>query len=434
MGGGLSGLFTAIALLSRGIDDLVVVERSDRPGGVAQTIAHDGYLLEAAAGSMTLPHPHLSPILETINADVAEAAATARFVYSGERLIGVRTSPGVLLSPLLPWRAKLRAVAEPLVGGPDGSGDESLGAFSRRRFGAAAGDLVASLLAAGVYAGDPDRLSAASAFPILTALEEGHGSVLRGALRRRKSRAADASPPRAYVPIGGMSALAGAATKLLAGRFRPGFEVNSLRRHAGGWVVEGEETLAAEAVVVAARPRQAARLVDPELADRLTQVPSVPVAVVGLGGAGPPPFPGGFGALVAPGEQIATLGLLFESSYAPARAPEGSWLLKAIVGGAKHPDVVHWDDDRLIERVLGDAARIIGRDLQPSSVMAVRHLPGIPQPEIGHGDWLADLERLVSDRPGLHLTGWGYRGVGVTHLATDAVRVAGAVAGSVERE
>ena len=422
VGGGLSGLFTAVALLSRGIDDLVVVERSDRPGGVAQTIAHDGYLLEAAAGSFTLPHPHLSPILETIGAEVAGAAATARYVYSGWRLIEVRTSPGSLLSPLLPWGAKLRAVAEPLVRRPAGSGDESLGAFSRRRFGAAAGDLLASLLAAGVYAGDPDRLSAASAFPMLTALEEGHGSVVRGALRRRKSQPAVGSSPRPHVPVGGMSALARAAAKLLDHRFRPGLDVQSLRQDAGGWVIEGEETLTADVVVVAACPEHAARLADPELADRLTQVPSAPVAVVGLGGDGPPPFPGGFGALV--GEPIATLGLLFESSYAPERSPEGSWLLKAIAGGAKHPDVVYWDDDRLIERVLGDAALILGRGFQPSSVTVVRHLPGIPQPEIGHADWLADVEKLVSDRPGLYLTGWGYRAIGVTHLATDAVRVA----------
>jgi len=33
----------------------------------------------------------------------------------------------------------------------------------------------------------------------------------------------------------------------------------------------------------------------------------------------------------------------------------------------------------------------------------------------------------LADRPGLYLTGWGYRGVGVTHLASEAAMVARAV-------
>ncbi|MBW3667025.1 MAG: protoporphyrinogen oxidase, partial [Actinobacteria bacterium] len=166
---------------------------------------------------------------------------------------------------------------------------------------------------------------------------------------------------------------------------------------------------------------------DAELGHLLGEVASAPVTVVGVGGAGPQPFPDGFGALIAPGEALAALGFLFESSYAPRRAPSDSWLFKAIAGGATLPEVVGWDDDRLVGRVLGEAAVVLGRVLEASFAAVVRHLPGVPQPEMGHGDWLAGVEGLLSDRPGLHLTGWGYRGVGVAHLATDAVRVAEAI-------
>lgn len=424
VGAGLSGLFTAVELLARGIDDLVVVERFDEPGGVVQTICRDGYLLEPAAGSVTLPHPHLSPIVERIGADVAEARTDTRYVYSRARLIEIPASPRALLAPLLRWDAKLRAIAEPLLSRASGPGEESLAGFSRRRFGRGGGDLLAGLLASGVYAGDPERLSAEFAFPTLTGLEEEHGSLMKGLLHRRRSRPPGARSPTAHVPVGGMTNLARAATRFLGDRFRPGFEVDALRRDAGGWVIEGKETLRADAAVVAARPEQAARLVDDELKTSLTEVPSEAVAVIGLGGAGPQPFPDGFGTLIAPGEPLLTVGILFESSYAPERAPEGSWLLKVIAGGAIHSEVVDWDDDPLVERVLTEAAAVLGRHLEPSFMAVVRHLPGIPQPEIGHGNWLARIEGLLSERQGLHLTGWGYRGVGVTQLATDAVRVA----------
>jgi hypothetical protein len=45
---------------------------------------------------------------------------------------------------------------------------------------------------------------------------------------------------------------------------------------------------------------------------------------------------------------------------------------------------------------------------------------------VGHNAWLADLDRFSG--PNLHLTGWGYRGVGVGHIAADAVRIATRIA------
>ena len=227
------------------------------------------------------------------------------------------------------------------------------------------------------------------------------------------------------MPLGGMAALAETAASTLGSRFRGGFSVESVRRHGKEWVVEGVESMRADAVVVAARPEHAARLLDGALADHLIRLSSAPVAVIGLGGAGGS-VPSGFGALIGPGP-LATLGLLFESSYAPDRAPDGSWLIKVIAGGATRPEVVDWEDGPLIDRIQEEASQILGQKLDPSFTEVVRHQPGIPQAEIGHAEWLSTVDRLLTDRPGLHLTGWGYRGVGLTHLATDAVRVTAAL-------
>ena len=133
-----------------------------------------------------------------------------------------------------------------------------------------------------------------------------------------------------------------------------------------------------------------------------------PGVVVGRGG--PParvPLPPGCGGLTGPDAGMAGLGVLFESSYAPGRAPEGHALLKVIAGGARRPELVDWDDARIIERIGGEVALILGTDIDPSFVEIVRHRPGIPQYEIGHGAWLAELDRLLGERPGLHRTGGG---------------------------
>jgi oxygen-dependent protoporphyrinogen oxidase len=126
---------------------------------------------------------------------------------------------------------------------------------------------------------------------------------------------------------------------------------------------------------------------------------------------------------------MITRGVLFESSYAPGLAPEGSWLLKMIAGGATEPGVVDWEEERLVDRLVSEASRIVGAQLGPTFVEVVRHRRGIPQYKTGHMRWLADIDALVGARPGLALTGWGYRGVGVAHVASDARAVASKLAG-----
>ena len=431
VGAGLAGLFTASELMRAGIEDVVVVDKEHKPGGVARTVRRDGFSLEPAAGTLMLPHPHLSPILDRIGADVirSEPSATLRYVYTRDRLIPLPSTPKALLAPIVSIGAKLRALAEPLVKVDPGSEDESLDHFCRRRFGDKMGKMLAWIAASGVFAGDPQRLSARSAFPALTTLESEAGSVVRGALRRRRNRPAGVARPSIHIPGGGMGALVQAASSLLGDRVRGGFDVASVLHHGSEWRVEGLETIRADHVVLAVRPQAAAALVDSDLGAVLSGAVTAPVVVVGIGGPSDRlPLPPGFGVLTGPDSGTVSLGVLFESSYAPARAPQGHSLAKVIAGGARRPEVVDWDDARIIETITNEVAQIVGTDLDPSFAEIVRHRAGIPQYEIGHGAWLAELDGLLEDRAGLHLTGWGYRGVGVGHIASDAVATANRIA------
>lgn len=428
VGGGLSGLFTAIATIAAGEDDVVVVEKSDRPGGVAETISHDGFSLEPAVGSMTLPHPHLSPILDLIGAEMvaAPAEAATRYLFVDGRLVEIPASPRALLAPVLSWRGRVRAMGEVLRSSTPPIDEVTLARFCTQHFGDEVGQLMAWLMASGVFAGDPDLLSAQAAFPQLVTMARDHGSLIRGMMRRRRDRPTGLAGPRVHYPAAGLTELARRATRFLGSRYRGGFEVASVRRDRAGWVVAGPEVLRARSVVVSTHPLEAATLLDEELGAQLAKARSAPVAVVGLGGRGEQVVPNGLGALVGPGEGLASLGFLFESEYAPERAPEQSWLIKVIAGGATQPDLV--ESDRIAEIARSEAERVLSRELDPSFIEVARHRRGIPQYNVGHVRWLKTLDLLLEDRPGLDLTGWGYRGVGVGHLATDARRVAARVA------
>jgi len=424
VGGGLTGLFTAFELMERGVDDVVVLEQTGNPGGVTRTIRRDGFLLEPAAASFRLPHPHLSRLLERAGAETRPAAdVSVRYVYVNGRLVALSASPKALLAPVLGLSAKLRALMEPLLSGSS-TADESLADFAIRRFGRGAGELVSSLLATGVFAGDPQRLSVGAAFPTLAEMERATGSVIKSAMRNRRARASGRDGAQTHLPVGGMDELADVFVDRLGDRFRPGFDVESLRREGGQWIIEGPARMTADVVVLAIPPWAAAGLFDGELADVLRQNVAAPIVVVFLSGSGPSPLPRGYGALIGPGEGLSTRGVLFESSYAPVRAAEGSWLAKVIVGGAIAPSAIAWDDDRLVSTVVKEVEKILGIDISPDFAEIVRHRPGIPQYEIGHRGWLSQIDRLLGAMPRFHLTGWGYRGVAVTSLATDSVRVA----------
>jgi oxygen-dependent protoporphyrinogen oxidase len=429
IGAGLAGLFTASELIAGGVDEVVVVDAAPEPGGIARTIRRDGFSVEPGAGSFSLPHPGLGPILSRAGVETTPArGAGARYVYVRGRLVRLARSPGMVLTPALPLGAKLRALGEVLVRPSDRDEDETVADFFRRRFGDRTGELVAWLMAAGVFAGDPERLSVDAAFPMLPALEREHRSVVRGALERRRHQAPDWARSRAHVPSEGMDGLADSLASSLGDRFLSGFRAESVRLEGGSWVVEGPERLRAETLVIALRPECAGRLIGGDVADSVAGAMAAPVVVVGLGGSGPSPAPDGLGALVGPGEGLSTLGVLFESSYAPSRAPRRSWLVKVIAGGATNPGVADQGEEPLVSRIRDEVSAILETEIDPDFVEVVRHRPGIPQYPQGHRDWLARLDVARQSLPGLHLTGWGYRGVGLTGLAADATRVSREIA------
>jgi len=429
VGGGLAGLLTGAELKRRG-RDVVVLEASDRPGGVAQTISEDGYLLEPAAGSLLLPTPELTPIFDAAGVRIVEAlgGSKRRYVYNRDRLIEVPDSPAVMFSPLIPWKGKIRASREPWVRTEPDSDDESILDYLSRRFGADVGRVAATLMAHGVFAGDPARLSMRGAFPRIVAWEDNAGSLIGGGIAAMRNRPKDKPRVRKTVHVApnGMAGLADDLARYLGDALHTGHPVRSLTHADDGWSVDGEFT--AGSVILALAPHQAAPLLPDDLAGLVGRGTTAPVAVVGLGGRmADIPLPIGFGALIGPDTDLHTLGILFESQYAPGRAPAGHHLAKGIYGGAADPEIMGLSDEELVALMIEETSRVIGIPIQPTWTRVVRQIPGIPQYDIGHVGWMHDIDERLTTYPGLHLAGWGYRGIGLSGLGIESVALADTV-------
>ncbi len=427
IGSGFGGLFAATELARRN-RDVVLVDATDRPGGIAETIVEDGYLLEPAAGTFLLPHRALTPLLEYAGVGVERTSAEAgiRYVWTRGRLAAIPSSPKAILTPAVSLRGKLRMAMEPFVRSKPGSGEESLRSFMTRRLGREAGTLISHVAASGIYAGDPGTLSVAAAFPAIVALETDAGSIVRGAIRRiRALPKPRPERPKSHVPVGGMSHAARTLAASLGERYRPDFKVISVAREGDSFRIEGPEVLLARSVVIALRPDVSRAILPGIDSDVLVGWPSSTVAVVGIGGSSEDvPLPAGFGYLAGPDADAVGLGCLFESVYAPGRAASGNSLAKIIVGGARRPEVVSWSDDRIVTTITSEMERALGVPITPSWIKVIRHNEGIPNYDLEHRRRLRGVSDLELKNPGLFFGGWGYRGIGVAHLAIDAMSIA----------
>ncbi len=426
VGGGFSGLFITTQLVNEG-KDVILLEASSRPGGVAATIEEDGYILEPAAGTFMVPHRALSPILDAAGVALEEAAESAalRYVWNGDGLIVIPYGPKALATKAISVGGKLRMAAEPFVRTKPGSGEESLKSFLTRRLGREAGTLLSHVAASGVYAGDPDTLSAAAAFPLFTEMEDSAGSITRGAIRKIRALPKPRPPrPTSHVPVGGMSGAATTLADALGERYVSQFPVSSITTDGDLFQIEGPETMTARSVVIALRPDDAAAILPGMETDGLLGWPSSPVVVVGIGGTNDEvPLPEGFGFLSGPGVDATILGCLFESSFAPSTAAPGHSLAKVIVGGARNPQIIDRSDDEIVDTIISEMQTALGAPVTPSWVKIVRNHEGIPQYDLKHRERLTAVDNLEGEHPGLIFAGWGYRGIGVAHLATEAVSI-----------
>jgi len=388
VGGGIAGLSAAIELVRLGHEP-IVLESALRPGGKVASVREGPWLSEDGPNFIAEPMDGLLQNAGLREAMVFPTPPKTRWLWHEGKL---QRAPSLRLLASL---GAPRALLEPLLSRPP-SARESLREFLVRRLGPKAGALLSTLLANGVYAGDPGRLSATAAFPSLS-----QGSLL---LRRQKR-----SP--IWSLRAGLGSLPMALGKAAGDRLRLGVPVKRLEPVPSGWNVDGERF---DAAILAVPARAAARMVQ-RLESSLGELRAAPVAVVHLG------FPSrmvprGFGVLDA-SAGLRFLGALFPSSMLPGRAPEGAALVTGICGGARKPGVVELPDAELAAGVREDLRRAFGASGEPLYVRIVRHPEGIPQYEVGHEDRIRAVRSALRELPRLELAGAAYDGVSVPDAA-----------------
>jgi protoporphyrinogen/coproporphyrinogen III oxidase len=433
VGGGISGLSTAYYLARRGVGSTLIEQRG-RLGGVIETDRVQGCVLEAGPDSFISQKPWALQLIRELGlgSDVIGSNDHLRVTYVLKNGRLVPLPDGLMLmiptrilpmaaSSLLGWGTKIRMGLEWFRRPSNGvAGDRSVAAFVAEHYGWEAVDYLAEPLLAGVYGGDPNKLSVTSVLPRFVELERRYGSLTKGVLHERRKAAKQAQGLPLFQTLrGGLGQLVDA----LAAQTLPAPEVlrgaaETIERQAAGYRIRvNGGWVAADHVVLASQAYQAGALLEPvddTLAALLQAIPYSNSITISLGyeRAGFRHPLNGFGFLIPKKERKLMVACTWVGTKFSDRIPEDRAVLRCFAGG-EDAGVLSLSDDDLIAGVRDELRDIMGVTETPVFTHIARWPRSMAQYTVGHADRVRQIESRVAQFPGLHLAGNAYHGIGI---------------------
>lgn len=468
VGGGISGLAAAHALIERGAEQdrapqVLLLEGGPRPGGVIRTLERYGFLLEGGPDSFISEKPEAVELAQRIGLrdrllETNEAHRRSFIVRDGRlrpvpegfHLLAPSRLWPFITTGIFSWRGKARMALDLVL--PRRAGDanaleeeESLAQFVRRRLGREALERMAQPMVGGIYTADPERLSLRATMPRFLEMERTHRSLIRAMMKRRSHESAEGARGTSGARYSlflsfdeGMQTLVDCiAARLPQESVRLNTMVESLAfdRETAEWKIGVggvDETIRADAVCLALPAYTAARLlrdVDAELAADLEAIPYASTATINLAWKRADiahPLDG-FGFVVPLVERRSVLACTFSHVKFRGRAPEGYALLRAFVGGALQPEMFELDEDEMTARVVEDLRALLGIEKPPIFAVVDKWPRSMAQYHLGHLETVERIMRRARALPGLHLAGNAYGGAGIP----DCIRSGETVAASI---
>lgn len=444
LGAGLTGLSMAYFLKKGGLTPMLI-EKSDRPGGVIKTIKEDGFIYETGPSTGVLGTAELATLFEELSdkctLEIANSDSKKRYIMKGGRWTAIPSGLfSAVSTPLFTLKDKFRILGEPFRK-PGNDPDESLADMVARRLGRSFLDYAVDPFISGVYAGDPSILVTRYALPKLYALEHNYGSFVGGTIkksREKKSEAEKKATREVFSSVGGLGSLIDALTDATG--------VNSIFCSASGINVEAQgesfkvSFTGIDGKMINAEGKTVISTVGsynlPSLfpflpEDSLSAITNLKYAKVLHVAAGYKKWNGSkldaFGGLVPSKENRNILGILFPSAIFSGRAPVGGALLSIFLGGIRKPGMINANDDEIINMVLEEIANTLNSTQKPDLLKIFRYEHAIPQYEKTTGDRLAAIQKIEKQYPGLMLAGNIRDGIGMADRVKQAKQIADVV-------
>jgi oxygen-dependent protoporphyrinogen oxidase len=361
VGAGFSGLVTAY-LLSKAGRQVRIVEKSARAGGLIHTIRTEHGLVETAANGL-LNSARAEAMCTDIGVPLlaTRPEARKRYIFRGRpRQVPINPLEAVRVASGVAFNAT-RLRPRPF---------ESIADWGRRVLGKGATENLLVPALGGIYAGDPNQLSASLIFG-RTNLPN-HLQTYRPQKARLRGTVA---------PPNGMQ-------QLIDGL------VDSLRNHKVEFLFNAEPAaLQGEPTIVCLSAKAASNYLSnfaPQLAEQLSRIEMLSLLTTTSFFSDDAVALNGFGCLFPSDQGFRARGVLFNTSIFEGRGPAHAetW----IFGGARDPNVVNLNDNEIRHQILTDRRRFTGKDAEPLAVHITRWPNALPHYSI-------QMEKILMELP-----------------------------------
>jgi protoporphyrinogen/coproporphyrinogen III oxidase len=470
IGGGISGLAAAHHLVEQSAQleqqpEVLLLEASARLGGIIRSERREGFLLEAGPDSFISEKPEAvelakriglaERLIETNDAhrrSFIVRKGRLRAVPNGFQLLAPTQFWPFVTTDIFSWSGKARMALDiflPRRSKQNGSNDESLAQFVRRRLGHEALERMAQPMVGGIYTADPEKLSLRATMPRFLEMEREHGSLLRAMWKQRRSanatEAKGTSGPRYSLFLAfdeGMQVLVDAIAARLdkvSVQLNTKVETLAFDEQKKQWrvgVLEGEAILA-DAVCLALPAYASAKLLratDSSLADELEAIQYASTATINLAyrRSDIAHALDGFGFVVPFIEQRSVLACTFSSVKFAGRAPVDHALLRAFMGGALQPEVFALDKEAMIEAARRDLQELLGITGPPLFTHVEKWPRSMAQYHVGHMERVARIRERLRMRPTLKLAGNAFNGAGIPDCIRSGEAAADEILSSIQ--
>jgi oxygen-dependent protoporphyrinogen oxidase len=455
IGAGLTGLSLAYFLKKAG-KEVLLLEKSNRTGGVINTMNEDGFIYETGPSTGVLSSSELAELFSSITdrckPEIAGNDSKRRYILKKNHWEAL---PGGLFAaiktPLFTWYDKFRILGEPFrrkACYPD----EPVASMVVRRLGKSYLDYAVDPFVSGVYAGDPWQLITRHALPKLYALEDNHGGFIRGTIALHKN--VKKQPPKSHAnhPTREVFSVNGGLKNLvevladeigvenciigcdnMVTEFKNGeYQINFT--NSAGQSVEIGTSVLVTTVGGYALP-ELLPYIDKSLTDTLADTTYSPVIHAAVGYKH---WTGvkldGFGGLIPARENRRILGVLYPSAIFSGRAPEGGAMLSVFMGGIKNREMINLPDEEIIAILKEEIRLTMKTTNEPDLIRIHKHKHAIAQYDIKSEARFNAIDKIEKEFPGLIIAGSMSGGIGMADRVKQAKEVVKRVALFTDRD
>ena len=417
IGAGISGLSTA-NFLSKKTLDFIIVESSNKVGGIIDTHNERGYTCENGPNTVLNNNSGIQELLDDlkISDDLIypnNNAIKNRYVLKDGKPIKIPLSfSEFFISPLFSMYSKIRILLEVFVKKHKHNTDVK--SFISRRFGNEFHERLIVPFLTGIYADETKTMSAKHTLKTIWELEQNYGSVIIGLLKMKKS-----SKSKIFTFKNGLSHLINSLKNKFHSKIIFNSKISKIQKVSSGYDLffsDGQRISCKNLISTIPSFSLSELVFDLKFKKILSKINYVPIDVFHFG------FDkknlenkiDGFGLLTKPEDEKNFLGILYSSNIFNHVAKKNKFLLTVLVGGKRQQNLCKEDPKKIEKLILAEVNDILKINTKPEFIKHYRWKRGIPTYNMSMSDIIDEIRKFEDENSNFYIHGNFHNGVSVS--------------------